>query len=87
MIAMSNHQIYYEENFPHGLRCARCMREFVEGEAINSEFHSFTDAIPEEALEFVDIEKDTINGFVPICILTCMGCAVRSAEGFPGDAE
>lgn len=36
-------QIYRESDFPHGLRCAKCDRIMVEGEAINHEFERFLD--------------------------------------------
>ena len=37
------HQIFRGEDFPHGLRCAVCKREMVEGEAINECFQRFID--------------------------------------------
>lgn len=39
-------EVYHEEEWPHGLRCAECSRLFTEGERYSARLTGFQDDIP-----------------------------------------
>jgi len=39
-------RFYTPDEWPHGLRCADCSREFVEGQPIAERLEAFQDDIP-----------------------------------------
>lgn len=43
---MNDAQVFASEEWPHGLRCAACDREFVEGQPISERLDSFIDEVP-----------------------------------------